>query len=149
MELSSLERKKLCKVPTPCLSEASIADDDLAEEGELGSVAARVASAIVMTRPICFITGRLANKVTRWTRWEDKVLFRAISYLNGTVDLCLTASVSHDEEPSLHVYTDADFGSCPFTSKSTSGILICVGTGSSRFPVFWSSQKVFCSVLNA
>ena len=74
-----------------------------------------------LSRPdLYFITGRLATKVTRWTRWEDKVLFR-------------------DEEPSLHVYTDADCGSCPFTSKSTSGI--CVETGSSRFPVFWSSRK--------
>ena len=146
LELSGLERKKLRKVPTPCLSEASIADDDLAEEGELGSVAARILMKLLwlarLSRPdLYFITGRLATKVTRWTRWEDKVLFRAISYLNGTVDLCLTASVSHDEEPSLHVYTDADFGSCPFTTKSTSGIRICVETGSSRFPVFWSSRK--------
>ena len=154
LELSGLERKKLRKVPMPCLLEASIADDDLAEEGELGSVAARILMKMLwlarLSRPdLYFITGRLATKVTRWTRWED--LFRAIGYLNGTVDLCLTASVSHDEEPSFHVYTDAGFGSCPFTSKSTSGILTCVETGSSRFPVFWSSRKQssISSALNA
>ena len=53
----------------------------------------------------------------------------------------MTASVAYNPQPSLHVYTDAHFGSCPFTAKSTSGILIAIETGDMRFPVYWSSCK--------
>ena len=38
LELSGLDRKRLRKVPTRCLAEVSITGDDLAVEGELGSV---------------------------------------------------------------------------------------------------------------
>ena len=95
-----------------------------------------------LARPdLYYVIGRLATYITRWTRWQDKVLHRAMCCLHHSLDICLTAPVSHNEEPVLSVFTDADFGSCPFSSKSTSGILIAIETGSSRFPIFWSSRK--------
>ena len=95
-----------------------------------------------LARPdIYFIVTRLASFVTRWTRWHDKVLHRLVSYLHTHPGLCMQASVAFGHTPSLHVYTDADFGSCPFTAKSTSGILIAIETGTARFPVYWSSRK--------
>jgi Reverse transcriptase (RNA-dependent DNA polymerase) len=63
-----------------------------------------------------------------------KHLFR---YLKGTVDLQLTysPSPSRSGEPFV-TYTDSDHGGDPDTSRSTSGYLLCIGTGA----VSWSSK---------
>lgn len=45
------------------------------------------------------------------------------------------------QKPELLVFTDSDFASCPFTSKSTSGIIYAIRTGESYFPILWSSKK--------
>ena len=137
-----MDRKQLKAVPTPCLAESSMSEADLQEEGVLSASAARILMKCLwlarLARPdLYYVIGRLATYVTRWT----KVLHHAMCYLHHSLDICLTASVSHSEEPVLSVFTDADFGSCPFSSKSTSGILIAIETGSSRFPIFWSSRK--------
>ena len=39
------------------------------------------------------------------------------------------------------IYTDADFASCPWTSKSTSGIFVVIATDDARFPIYWQSKK--------
>ena len=41
----------------------------------------------------------------------------------------------------MRAYSDADFASCPWTAKSTSGIVIGVQTGEAFFPLFWQSKK--------
>ena len=95
-----------------------------------------------LARPdLCFIIGRLASRVSQWSRWEDRQLLRMISYLHWTSDFCLSASVAHGATPQLHIYTDSDFGSCPHTAKSTSGVLMQVATGEHRFPVWWTSKR--------
>ena len=144
-ELAGIDKESLKAVPTPCLSESAIADDDLVT-GTMQPQASKVLMKALwlarLARPdVYFIVTRLASFVTKWTRWHDKVLHRLISYLHALPDLCMQASVAYDHPPSLHVYTDADFGSCPSTAKSTSGILIAIETGTARFPVYWSSRK--------
>src|SRR5258708_39724071 len=58
-------------------------------------------------------------------------------YLRGTVDLKLTytPSPSRPNEPFV-TYTDANHGGDPETTRSTSGYLLCIGTGA----VSWSSK---------
>jgi hypothetical protein len=58
-------------------------------------------------------------------------------YLKGTVNLKLTyaPSPSRSDEPFV-TYTDADHGGDPETTRSTSGYLLCIGTGA----VSWSSK---------
>ena len=51
----------------------------------------------------------------------------------------MKAAVEPDQVPELLVYTDSDFASCPFTAKSTSGTVYILRTGSSCFPLLWSS----------
>ena len=41
----------------------------------------------------------------------------------------------------MRAFSDTDFASCPWTAKSTSGIVIGVQTGEAFFPVFWQSKK--------
>ena len=144
-ELADIDKDSLKAVPTPCLSESAIVDDDLVT-GIMQPHASKVLMKALwlarLARPdIYFIVTRLASFVTKWTRWHDKVLHRLVSYPHAHPDLCMQASVAYGHTPSLHVYTDADFGSCPFTAKSTSGILIAIETGTARFPVYWSSRK--------
>ena len=144
-ELAGVEKACLKTVPTPCLAESAMTDDDLLP-GAMQPYAAKVLMKALwlarLSRPdIYFVVTRLASFVSRWTKWHDKVMHRLISYLHAHPNLCMQAAVAYDQQPSLHVYTDADFGSCPFTAKSTSGILIAVETGAARFPVYWSSRK--------
>ena len=144
-ELAGVEKDSLKAVPTPCLAESAIVDDD-SFAGNVQPHASKVLmKALWLARlarlDIYFVVTRLASFVIRWTRWHDKVLHRLMSYLHAHPDLCMQASVAYDHTPSLHVYIDADFGSCPFTAKSTSGILIAIETDTPRFPVYWSSRN--------
>ena len=41
----------------------------------------------------------------------------------------------------MEVYTDADFASCPLSSKSTTGILVAARTGDCVYPLHWVSRK--------
>ena len=60
-----------------------------------------------------------------------------LRYINGTVDMKLTyaPSPSRSNEP-FTTYTDADHGGDTDTGKSTSGYLVCIGTGA----VSWSAK---------
>ena len=115
-------------------------------QGGLNGAAARILIKALwlgrLARPkLCFIIGRLAARVSRRSRWEDRQLLRMVSYLHWTTDFCMSASLVHEEVPQLHIYTDSDFGSCPHTAKSTSGIVMSVVTGKHKFPVWWSSKR--------
>ena len=78
-----------------------------------------------LARPdISFAVQRLASRITRWTKWEDRQMLRLVSYLNSTCEYVMRAAVEPDQAPTLLVYTDSDFASCPYTSKSTSGVVL-------------------------
>jgi hypothetical protein len=66
-----------------------------------------------------------------------KAVKHLLRYLKGTVDMKLTysPSPSRSHEPFV-TYTDADHGGDPDNSRSTSGYLLCIGTGA----VSWSSK---------
>ena len=50
-------------------------------------------------------------------------------------------TVDPSQQPSLHVLTDSDFASCPYTAKSTSGIVYVIKSGDQHYPVMWQSKK--------
>jgi len=68
-------------------------------------------------------------------------VLRLVSYLNSTCEYVMRAAVEPGQAPTLLVYTDSDFASCPYTSKSTSGVVYVLRTGSSHFPLLWSWKK--------
>ena len=145
-EMTSVPKEKLRKVPTPCLPESNMTDHELSQEGELHSLAARILMRCLwlsrLARPdISFAVQRLASRVTKWTRWEDRQMHRLVSYLYATCDFVMRIAAEPNEQPTLHVFTDSDFASCPYTAKSTSGIVYVLKTGSSNFPLLWSSKK--------
>lgn len=147
-ELAGMSVSSLKYVSTPCLSESSLSDQDLEVVGNLSHVASRILMRALwlsrLSRPdLSFVIGRLTSAVTRWTRFEDKQLHRCISYLHHHRDLLLTGRVDHaaEDDLSLEVFTDSDFGACPHTSRSTTGILMTVRTGRHHFPLYWTSKK--------
>ena len=100
-ELTGFERKRFRSVPTPHIPESSITEEDLSQTGELGKDASRILMRLLwlsrLTRPdLSFIVTRLASRVTAWTKFEDRQLHRCVSYLNTSVEVVLTGSVSHE-----------------------------------------------------
>ena len=145
-ELTGFERKRFRSVPTPHIPESSITEEDLSQTGELGKDASRILMRLLwlsrLTRPdLSFIVTRLASRVTAWTKFEDRQLHRCVSYLNTSVEVVLTGSVSHEGEIKLNVYTDADFAGCVHSAKSTSGLWMEVSTGDHSFPLYWQSKR--------
>ena len=145
-ELCDIEVKSLKNVNSPALPESSMTDDESLEQGVLSGVASQVLMRLLwlprLSRPdLAFIIGRLASNVTRWSRWDDRQLLRVVSYLNSTIEYVTVGTVKHGVEPQIHIYTDADFASCPWTSKSTSGIFVVIANDDARFPIYWQSKK--------
>ncbi|CAE7808317.1 GIP [Symbiodinium sp. CCMP2592] len=137
---------KLRRVTTPCIAESAMADEEISAPGELHDSASRILMRCLWLARLCradisFAVTRLASRVTRWTAWEDRQVLRLGSYIHHTRDVCMNASCSWDAAPELRVYTDADFAACPYTSRSTSGIVVHIGTGQHAFPVMWQSRK--------
>lgn len=62
-------------------------------------------------------------------------LKRILRYLKGTADLGL--SIAHSTYFSITAYSDADWGSCPDTRRSTSGYCVFLGS----LLVSWSSKR--------
>ena len=146
-EVAGVTKDKLRNFPSPCYPENQLTDADLDAEGELHHVASRILMRGLwlsrLARPdLSFAITRLASRVTKWTRFEDRQLLQCISYLHHTNHLTLRGAVSQtDLACSIEVFTDADFASCPYTAKSTTGIIIRLRTGDSHFPVHWLSKK--------
>ena len=97
-----------------------------------------------LARPdLAYAISSLATPVTRWSRNSDKQLYRLVSYLNSTKDLCLVSQV-HDppEKCTLDLFCDADLGGCPFTARSTSGLfLVDRGENGTFAPIAWRSRR--------
>ena len=145
-ELTAVDRSQLKRVPTPSLSEASFSDQDFEDQGHLHQHAAKILMRTLwlarLSRPdLSFIIARLATKISRWSRADDKQPFRLMSYLCHTPSLQLVGRVGKQGEVSVSAYTDADFGACPVSANSTSGVFLTINTGEYKFPIVWCSKK--------
>ena len=146
-EITGVDKQKLRKVPSPAFPESQVTDQELETTGDLHGTASRILMRALwlsrLARPdISFIITRLASKVSRWDKFDDRQLLRCISYLHHSSHVTLKGSVSQvDTACQLEVYTDADFASCPLSSKSTSGIFVVAKTGDCVFPLHWVSRK--------
>ena len=145
-ELCGISETSLKAVPSPALPESNMSDEEADEQGMLHKDAAKALMRLLwlsrLSRPdISFIVGRLASNVSRWSRWDDRQLHRLVSYIHHTHTHRCYGKVSYSHGPVVRAYSDSDFASCPWTAKSTSGIVIGVQTGEAFFPLFWQSKK--------
>ena len=89
--------------------------------------------------------GFLACHVSKWDVQCDRRLYRLMSYIEHTLDhrLCgWTDGVA--ENVHLHLYSDADFGGCNDTNKSTTGVYIAAEGSHTRWPISGLSKKQSC-----
>ena len=91
--------------------------------------------------PLCSV----ARNVTKWTRADDKRLYRLICYLHHTPTHTLE-SFCGDDAKDCHVmlYTDADFAGDTRGSKSTSGSYIAIVGPNTFAPVVAQCKKQTC-----
>ena len=146
-DLTGISPDELRKVATLSLPESAMTDEDVATRGQLHESASKVLMKALWLARLCradiaFAVGKLATRVTKWTAWEDRQIFRLVSYIHSTKDVCVHATVTGKAPAELHAFTDADFSSCPHAAKSASGIVVQIATGSGRFPALWQSQKL-------
>ena len=117
-EAAGLDMFKLRKkLPSPAFPESQATDQELESEGTMHPVA----STILMR---ALWLARLARPDLAFIVTPQ--LLRCMSYLCHTTNLTLQGTVSQtDESCVLEVFTDADFASCPYSAKSTSGVCLC------------------------
>ena len=98
-EVSGIDKQKLRKVPSPAFSESQATDQALETAGDLHGNASRIFMRALwlsrLARPdISFIITRLASKVKRWDKFDNRQLLRCISYLLHSSHMILKGSVS-------------------------------------------------------
>ena len=84
----------------------------------------------------------LARKVQKWSRNDDKCLYRLMSYINATTEYTLTGTVNDPKEHlHLELYVDADFAGDREDAYSTNGAWLVLAGPNTYFPLCWLSKK--------
>jgi hypothetical protein len=141
---------KLVPSSTPFLDDSSIKEGDDDEPGELGDEACSILMKILYGARIARYdllraTCGLAGLVTKWTRACDKKLYKLVCYINSTLDLVLSGWINDPpSELYLKLFADADFAGCEKTSRSTSGVFLCLCGPNSFVPLGAVSKKQSC-----
>ena len=92
---------------------------------------------------LAFTIAKLARRITRWTRADDRAVDRMYSYINGTSKYTLSGSLAVGCAPTLLLrdFPDADLAGDSETARSTSGMWLELTDGKGNtFPVEWSSK---------
>jgi hypothetical protein len=106
-------------------------DDPTTYRATLGSL-----QYLSLTRPdICFAVNKLSQFMHKPTDIHWQMVKRVLRYLQGTVQECLL--LHRHSPPSVHAFSDADWGGNKDDLSSTSAYIIYLG----RNPISWSSKK--------
>lgn len=130
LELAGKTASSLRQVDTPFIEITQEGPDR--PTGALQPIAARVLMKILygarmarydLLRPTCY----LATRITKWPPWCDRSLHRLVCYINCTLDVRMTTWVGNPlSEWELVIYSDADLAGDRETSRSTSGVYMCI-----------------------
>ena len=144
--------KPLCRADTPIVkySIEHWQSDLWQASGVMQESAASLLMSLLYSARMCrpdlqFAVVFLARFVTRWTVLSDHMLNRLFSFVHGSSNYCLVATVSSSPGDAdaivLHGYPDADHGDDPLTNRSTSGNAMIVSGPSTRALSHWSSKR--------
>jgi hypothetical protein len=142
---------KFKRAATPFLPDGSFppADDD-----ETGEVATHACALVMkklwlarLARPdIIKAINVLSSKIQKWTRNDDKRLYRLICYLHWTVQYGLKGTIGDPpEDLELSLFVDADFAGDKEDSKSTSGVFLVLTGPNTYFPLTWATARQTCT----
>ena len=138
---------KLKAASTPFCPDGSLLAVDDEEKGELSSAACSILMKALwlarLARPdILKAIGDLASHVQKWSRNDDKKLYRLICYINSTKHFLLKGKVGDPlEQLKLRLYVDADFCGDKLDTKSTNGGYLVLYGPNTFFPLVWVSRK--------
>jgi hypothetical protein len=146
LEITGVDPKSLRKVATPHINDSTLADALYEQPGSIKPHASKVLMKGLWLARLCrpdisFSVGRLASRITVWSRAEDIHLHRLVSYVHWTKEYQMICQAGALSETELHVYADADLASCVHTARSTSGMMIFLSSGASRWPIAWNSRR--------
>ena len=131
--------EELGAAETPMIERYAIVrspEDELYNEFDMRSKIGSLMFAAVCTRPdIAFAVSYLARFTTHPSQLVCQAIVRVFQYLKGTKNMAITF-VREDGVPPL-VYCDSDYAGDVNDCKSTSGILVMIGSS----PVSWYSSK--------
>ena len=149
LELANKPAASLRSVATPFL-EITAEDHEHEERGELQPIAAKVLMKILyaarmarydLLRPTCY----LAAKITKWTPRCDRALHRLVSYIKCSLDIKMTSWVGDPlDKWELVVYSDADLAGDLETSRSTTGVFLCVRAANTFVTLQGISKRQSC-----
>jgi hypothetical protein len=92
---------------------------------------------MLATRPdLAYSVGFISRTLENPTREDVIRVKRVFRYIAGTLDLGIVYR-SNVDEGFLDVYSDADFGGCTSTGRSTSGVIVRYAGGA----ISWMSQR--------
>ena len=84
----------------------------------------------------------LSSHLTKWSRNDDKRLYRLVCYLNSTVEHMLSGTVQDPPEKlQLSLFVDADFAGSDDNAKSTNGGLLALAGPHTSLPNTMDIQK--------
>ena len=87
----------------------------------------------------------LACFITKWDTECDKRLHRLMCYVHSSLDLKQLGWMGDTlDDISIHLYADADFAGDIKTSKSTSGVFLCIRGTHTMFPISGTSKRQQC-----
>ncbi|KAJ0602472.1 putative RNA-directed DNA polymerase [Helianthus annuus] len=127
---------KPCHTPVDTSNKMSASDGTPLPDGSLYRSLAGALQYLTITRPdLSYVVQQICLFMHAPRDTYFAFMKRVLRYIHGTIDLGLrfTASSSH----SLVAYSDADWGGCPDTRRSTSGYCIFLGDNL----ISWSSKR--------
>ena len=118
--------------------------------GQLQPVAAKILMKILygarlarfdLLRAVC----QLATCITKWDVNCDRRLHRLVCYIASTYHIRMVGWIGDPlKDLELHLFADADFAGCTKTSRSTSGLFLCLQGPDTRFPLQGQTKKQGC-----
>eukprot|EP00833_Pecoramyces_ruminatium_P008864 jgi/Orpsp1_1/1182896/evm.model.c7180000083102.2 len=123
-------------VYTPCTNITSEQRDksDLVDKTSFRSLLGALLFISTRTRPdIAFAVNRLSRYCENPTKVDYDQAMMTLQYLKTTID----KSIHYDGNSKLTCYTDADWGGCEKTRRSTSGYIFLLGYA----PIAWKSKR--------
>ena len=109
--------------------------------GQLQPVAAKILMKILygarlarfdLLRAVC----QLATCITKWDVNCDRRLHRLVCYIASTYHIRMVGRILDPlKDLELHLVADADFAGSTSTSRSTSGLFLCLQGPGTRFPL--------------
>ncbi|KAK9048824.1 hypothetical protein SSX86_032209 [Deinandra increscens subsp. villosa] len=127
---------KPCNTPVDTSPKLSATDGALLSDGSLYRSLAGALQYLTITRPdLSYAVQQICLFMHAPRESHMAFLKRVLRYLHGTLDLGLKLTASSNL--SLVAYSDADWGWCPDTRRSTSGYCIFMGDNL----ISWSSKR--------